>query len=103
MTKLKFEYTSLQRVVIPSLNLTINNLSSTISSANSMDVPGDFAYASELRNLPSFLSKQKNKLIYANEWIEKSNNKYQSSQNELNAILEALDNVDIKTRIRRVN
>lgn len=103
MTKLKFEYTGLQRVVVPSLNIAMNNLSTTISSANSMDIPGDFAYASELRNLPSFLSNQKGKLRYTSEWIEKSNNKYQSSQNELNAVLESLDNVDIKTRIRRVN
>ena len=55
MTKLRFEHTSLQRVVVPSLNITMNNLSTTISSANSMDIPGDISYASELRNHPSFL------------------------------------------------
>lgn len=103
MTKLRFEYSGLQRVVVPSLNITINNLSSTINSASSMDIPGDFGYASELRSLPTFLSNQRSKLRYTTEWIDKSNNKYQSSQNELNAGLEAVDNVDIKTRIRRVN
>ena len=102
MTKIKFDYAELQRSVVPSLNSTVNNLSTAIRSASSMDVPYGFRYYSELQNLSSYFSNQSNKLRYTSGWISSSNNKYQSAQNELNAELEAIDNVDLKIRTRRV-
>lgn len=103
MTKIKFDYAELQRNVVPSLSSTVNSLSTASRSASSMDIPYGFRYYSELQSLSSYFSNQSKKLRYTSEWINNSNNKYQSAQNELNAELEAINNVDLKIRTRRVN
>lgn len=103
MTRLKFNYTTLQSEVIPSLKFTMNSLNTTISSANSLNIPSDFAYASELKKLPSYLKEKRNDLNEVNEWIGKCNRKYQSVQNEINSELNSLANADLRIRARRVN
>lgn len=102
MAKVYFNYSNLNVKIIPSLDSTINSFRSVIDCSRSLNIPGDFRYASDLRNLTSFFEGKRDELIYIKDWLNKSNKNYEESLNQVNDILLDIDQRQIQKRERVV-
>lgn len=98
MTKLNFNYDSLQSTVCKNLIATQDNLASAIRTASSLDVPGGFRYASTLNNLGSFLSNKKQIITEIKLAVDKSNKDYEIIEKELLVNLSQIKKSNIKDR-----
>lgn len=95
MTKLVFDNGGIERKILPSLNDTINNLSTASSIASGMSIP-DFNEAQTLINVISDLNTIKKNLIRINTWLVTSNKNYESS-------VELVDEYLLKVRKMTMN
>lgn len=98
MTKLNFNYDSLQNTVCKNLIATQDNLASTIRTASSLDIPGGFRYASTLNNLGSFLLNKKQIVTEIKLAVDKSNKDYETVERDLLANLFQMKKSNMKDR-----
>lgn len=103
MTKVKFNYSELNRTVIPSLIDTNSYLDKTINASSSLDIPGSFRYAGTLRNLPNFLSNIKKELEKTKDWLITSNRQYEEAVTNIDTMVNSIDTIVINKRNKIVN
>ncbi|MGE5456619.1 MAG: hypothetical protein ACM3O4_05935 [Ignavibacteriales bacterium] len=103
MTKVKFNYSELQRTVIPSLIDTNSYLDKTINTSLSLNIPGSFRYAETLRDLPNFLSNIKKELVKTKDWLITSNRQYEEAVTNIESMVNSIDTIVINKRNKIVN
>lgn len=102
MTKLNFDYSILSNNISSSITGSVDYLRNCTNQANFLDVPGDFRYYSDLKNLSAFFSQKCNELNGIKSWIANSNKNYDAVLNELEIELNHIVDEDFKMRQRMV-
>ena len=92
MSKIKFDYDSISRYVIPKLDSSISHINACKNTLQSMRIPNDFQYLSYLRNLNSSINSDSEKVSKIKNLINSSNDSFNKNINDFN-----LDINNIKT------
>ena len=103
MANLVFDNFELQKTVIPSIESTIEILSSAIIISNNLNIPSGFMFATTLKELPTYLQTISNNFAYTKDWINSSNSRLENCLEELSNRLQDIGKLEIKSRELIVN